>query len=423
MKVLDIAFRDMLRSFKSVLAVMVIFIVPLAMVVLMKFLMGNIGGESGFDLPVTQVQVVNLDEGAPPPYGGEPFGQVLVDLLASDELSGLLEVTIAQDEESARRAVDNAEAAVAVIIPADFSRAVYEQEGGTTITLYSDPTLTFGPGLVEGIVRQVLNGFSGSKITTSVVARQFGERGLSADMPTLLSATEGYVDWVMSLNEGQSGGQTWAIQIQSVNAEAGESFGTLIITGIMLAVTIIYVFSTGSTMAQSIVKEQEEGTLQRLFTTPVTLSAILSGKILGAVLMQIAQIAVLVSLSATVFGVNWGHPLPAALAAAGLVMLSSSFGIFVMSLVKNSNQVGAISGGLMTVTGIMGTYPFMIPGVPQGLKTASLAMPQGWAMRALMLARESAALGGDMLLTLAVVVALSIVFFVVGVVLLHRRFE
>ena len=86
---------------------------------------------------------MNLDEPGSE-YGDFSAGQMLVDLLQSEDLSDLLEVSEVSEPASARAAVDAQEAAVAVIIPAGFTGAALGA-GSAAIELYQDPTLTLGP--------------------------------------------------------------------------------------------------------------------------------------------------------------------------------------------------------------------------------------------------------------------------------------
>ncbi|MBC8450018.1 MAG: ABC transporter permease, partial [Chloroflexi bacterium] len=145
MKVLDIALKDMLRSFRSGFVLVMMFVAPLLITGIIYFAFGGLGGDGGFDLPVTRVQVVNLDQ--PGPQFSFSFGQMLVGFLQDERLANLLQVTEAADEADARAAVDSQDAGVVVIIPPDFTTAALAPQGSAEITLYQDPTLTLGPGI------------------------------------------------------------------------------------------------------------------------------------------------------------------------------------------------------------------------------------------------------------------------------------
>ncbi len=78
----------------------------------------------------------------------------------------------------------------------------------------------------------------------------------------------------------------------------------------MGGMTIFYAFFTGASTAQTILKEDEEGTLPRLFTTPTTQATILGGKFLAVGLTVVVQMIVLLILGRLIFGIHWGSLLP-----------------------------------------------------------------------------------------------------------------
>ena len=65
MKVLDIALKDMTRSFRSAFALIFMFGVPLLMTGMFYLMFGNTKDGGTFSLPVTRVVVANLDQGGP----------------------------------------------------------------------------------------------------------------------------------------------------------------------------------------------------------------------------------------------------------------------------------------------------------------------------------------------------------------------
>src|SRR5512134_2377735 len=126
MKAFDIALKDLTRSFRSAFAVIFMFGVPLLVTGMFYFMFGNIAENGGFDLPKTKVIIANMDEGGPKfqvnpkniPGGrtADTMGELIVNILESDDMADLIEVSFAQDPASARTAVDSQQAQVALII-------------------------------------------------------------------------------------------------------------------------------------------------------------------------------------------------------------------------------------------------------------------------------------------------------------------
>src|SRR5512135_2749748 len=174
MKILDIAVKDMVRSFRSAFAVVFMFGIPLLVTGMFYFMFGNIARQGNFNLPRTKVVVANLDRNAPRLQSGSgkvPGGfrsrsmsELVVDVLASQEMADLLEVRPAPDAASARLAVDQQQAQVAIIIPDGFSKGFADPYGKSELEFYQDPTLTIGPGIVRSVLNQFMDSLSAVKI-------------------------------------------------------------------------------------------------------------------------------------------------------------------------------------------------------------------------------------------------------------------
>jgi ABC-2 type transport system permease protein len=418
MKVIDIALKDMLRSFRSVAALVFMFVLPLLTSGIFYFAFSGLtGDDGGFDLPVTRVQVVNQDQPVAQ-LGGFSAGKMLVESLQDGRLAGLVRVTTTDNPDSARAAVDEQKAGVAVIIPSDFTVAAFAPEGDATITLYQDPTLTIGPSIVKGIVNQFVDGFAGAVIASGVTAEQLGRRELAIDEATLQEVRDKYSAWVQSQGRGEL---VFDVQSPPDKAESDDPV-TGMIASIMAAMMIFYAFFTGASTAQTILQEDEEGTLARLFTTPTPRSAILGGKFIATFITLIVQVIVLVIVSSFIFNIYWGEPPAVALAVLGLVVIATGFGVMLISFLKNTRQAGPVMGAVLTVSGMAGgLFTSGVPDMPAAFDTLSLFTPHGWAFRGWELALDGGSTG-EVLLPAVVSLGIGVVCFVVGAFFFRRRF-
>jgi ABC-type multidrug transport system permease subunit len=202
-------------------------------------------------------------------------------------------------------------------------------------------------------------------------------------------------------------------------AQAPASPLALVITPIMGGMLVFFAFFTGASTCQSILREGEDGTLARLFTTPTALRSILGGKFAAVGLTVLVQVIVLLAAARLLFGIQWGALPAIACAALGIILSASAFGIFLTSLLKTSKQAGAIFGGLLTITGMTGMLSiFSSTGIASQV---ALVMPQGWAVRGLTLAIQAAPLG-EAALNLLALVGWSILFFTLGLIRFQKRF-
>jgi ABC-2 type transport system permease protein len=196
----------------------------------------------------------------------------------------------------------------------------------------------------------------------------------------------------------------------------------LIMRSIMGGMMIFYAFYTGTSVAETILEEEENGTLSRLFISPTSVQTILHGKFLAGFLMTIVQVTLLLLFGDLVFGINWG-PLPLLMIfAVGLVAVATTFGIFVISLVKNARQGGIIYGAVLTFTGMLGISSIFTQGTSAeaAFNVIPLVVPQGWAMSAI-----KSAWKGDLENTLIYtggMLILAVIFFTIGNARFKKRF-
>lgn len=430
MKLFDVAFKDMRQSFRSLTGIMFMFVVPILVTGLFYFLFGGVGEGDSFALPQTSVMLVNLDEGELPDsadFPGNPdfdftqvaaMGDLLRQILQGEAFVGLLTVTIAEDAAAARTAVDNQEVNVALIIPPNFTDALMLPEETAVIELYHDPTLTIGPAVVEALIRQFADSFASTKIGTAVVLEKLSETGATLDQ----ALAQRVVAALTTAAFAQSEAAPLVIVQSPPGVAAGNDLLAEILGQIMGGMMIFFAFFTGAGTLQTIVVEQEKGTLSRLFTTPTPIPVILGGKVLGTLITLVVQMTILMFFGRAVFGIHWGSLFPLILAAAGIVLIAAATGLFLASVVKSTRQSGAIYGGALTLTGMLGMMTIFTGGqVSPTITTITLLVPQGWAVRGLQTAMHGG-LAVDLLPTLAGLLLWIGVFVAVALYRLPRRF-
>jgi ABC-2 type transport system permease protein len=427
MKLLDIAFKDMTRSFRSANALMFMFVIPLLVSGMFAFMFGNLVHGGKFNLPRTRLVVANIDHNAPRLQGGSnnipgslhanSLAELVVAVLQSEDMTDLLEVSLVPDADTARAKVDNRQAQVAVIIPADFSRQFADLNRQAELEFYQDPTLTIGPEVIRSILSQFMDSLAGVKIAADLAI----DASLDQDYSLVGQVIQRYLE-ITQL--GEDPGKDLLDIHAPPSTQANDNPLARIIAPIMGGMMIFYAFYTGTASAESILTEEEERTLQRLFTTPTPQSTILSGKLLAVFLTVIVQMSVLLAASHLLFGIFWGQLVPVGLVVIGTVCSSSSMGIFINSLLRDSKQGGVVFGGVLTLTGMIGMVRIFAMGAPfaSGLgEMVSLIVPQGWAVRGLLQAM-SAEPPGNVLLTALVMLVWSLVFFISGVQRFNRRY-
>jgi len=423
MKWLMIATKDVKHAFSSVFSLVMSLGAPLLITGLLFFAFGSMDeGQGGVNFTPVDVLVVNLDTGAEH-LEGFRAGEMLDSFLMGEDLEEVMKFTAGVSEQDARRGVESGEADLAVIIPENFTSAALTPGESASVVIYQDPALTVMPGILESLLQHFMDGFSGAKIAAGVTEQQFDARGFSADQELLRRVSQEYAGWLESSSherEGQGGGPL--VLEPSGEQQGGEGAVSGMIGPTMAGMTVFFLFFMAANSSQTIIKEDEEGTLARLFTTPTPRAVILVGKFLGVFLILIVQAVLLLASSRFLFGISWGNPGSVILTAAGNVLLAAGFGILLMSLIRSTRQTGPVLGGVLTVTGMLGgLFTTGIPDLPEFLDQARLIVPQGWAMQAweVSLAGADPAAAAAGFLKMA---ALGAVMFAAGAVIFNRRF-
>lgn len=428
MKILDIAIKDLLRSTRSAIALVFMFGIPILVTGLFYFMFGRIANQDSFELPSTRVAIVNLDQSAPrlqASSGAIPGGikastmsELVVEVLQNEDMRELIDPVIFPDAAAAKKAVDARDVQVAIIIPAGFSSQFSDPYGEASIEFYQDPTLTIGPEVIQTILNQFMDGLSGVRISINVTLDQAGVTNFAV----IEQVIERYLDGMEGRSEDLA--ETFLETRAAGNAPQAANPVALVIGPIMAGMMVFYSFYTGVASAESILREEEERTLPRLFTTPTSQTTILTGKFLAVFVTVLVQIIVLTVFGRFVFGIQWGQSGSLAWILAGTVLTASTFGLFVNSFLKNTKQGGVVFGGVLTFTGMLGMMRVFAVNSPSATllgDTVSLLVPQGWAVRGFIYVLDAQP-ASEAQITFLVLAAWSILFFSIGVWRFGKRY-
>jgi ABC-2 type transport system permease protein len=184
---------------------------------------------------------------------------------------------------------------------------------------------------------------------------------------------------------------------------------------------VFFAFFTGTYSMMSILREDEEGTLARLFTTPVERTSILAGKFLSVFLSVAVQGVVLIVAARYAFGIHWGEPMAVILALAGQVIVSTGLGVLLISFVKTTQQAGPVLGGGLTALGMLGGLFTSGLSMPEAFTRLAIFTPQGWVIKAWNIVLIGQPLS-ELMTSFIVLMVMGIVMFVIGAMMFRKRF-
>jgi ABC-2 type transport system permease protein len=228
-------------------------------------------------------------------------------------------------------------ASVGVEIPVDFARRRLEGQGADILVLIDGSDAT-----VSGQALSAANG-----LTLSRSVQELIERSGEADLPLSLHPQ-------LLFNPDS----------RSAN---------LLIPGL---VAILLTFSGTILAAFAIVKERERGTLEQLMVTPVSPFGVVMGKLLPYLVLAFAQLALILVLMTTVFGVPIHGSVPLLLALSVVYLFSLlSLGLLVSS--RAQNQMEAIQRAQMFLLPsiMLSGYIFPLSSLPAPIRAISQILP------------------------------------------------
>ena len=194
------------------------------------------------------------------------------------------------------------------------------------------------------------------------------------------------------------------------------------VTGLVLAgMMVFFMFFGASNVARTILTEERDGTLPRLFTTPTSRQIVLGGKFTSTFLTVLVQAVILVVAGRLIFSIDWGSldaVVPLILAAA---IVASSLGLLVISIVRTPAQAGAIGAGVYLILALAGGNFTGTAQTGTSYATIQRLTPNGW----LLVGWDRALRGGglaDIVWPILIPLAFGAVFFALAVWRFRRRF-
>lgn len=356
-------------------SVALIVIVPLVVMALIGYLIGDAGKEP---LPVA---VVDLDGPVPAPTGtgSVSVGALLVDRLEQDDA---IEVEPVASEEEAERLVLDGEVAGAIVLPADLSRQVLSG-GSATI-----PVIVSGiePGLQGPVLQAVRDAL------TSLAAAAGGVVGFQPPLSIEPIALEGGV----------------GLSILDYNAPA--------------LIAVFAFFFTFLLTSVSFLRERSSGTLERLMASPVSRLEILLGYLLGFIPFALTQSLIVLTYAIAVLDVPVrGSIWLVLLVIVILVIGSVNLGIALSFYARNELQVVQFIPLVLLPQIFLGGLFWPIQTLWPPLRLLSQLFPLThavYALRAVMIGGESFS---DILGPLLALIGLSAAMVAVGVFALRKQ--
>ena len=144
---------------------------------------------------------------------------------------------------------------------------------------------------------------------------------------------------------------------------------------------VMFLLFTATGAGGALLDEVESGTLDRILSTRVSMSALLAGKLVYLWTLGAVQLIVMFLWGAIVFGVPLASHLRGfAIMTAATALTCSAFGLLLASAARTRAQLGAISTlAVLTISALGGSmFPRFL--MPEAMQRASLVLFNSWAL-------------------------------------------
>jgi ABC-2 type transport system permease protein len=328
--------KDFLRLRRDRVALLLLFIVPLALIVLF----GQVFGVNRRDSGPTGVALAVINE------SGTPEAARLISALQAEKAFSVITDVSTADE--ARTQMRNNKFRFALVIPGDLMQPDHP---GLHLVFLTNPRNAIETSAVTGILQKVIYTTAPELLLHSVAA---------ANAPPMMSR-------LVRIDSEQVVGR----ELKSQQA-------TQIIGGWAMQFLLFALANS----AAAIYTEKEQGLYTRLLSAPVSRSQIIWSKFLYGVLLGILQLVVLFLGGSALYGIEVvPHLGPLLLVCALAAASCTAFGLLIAAFMPTAEASRGTATLLILLMSAIGGAWFPVSFMPQFIQRVSVFTPVYWSIR------------------------------------------
>jgi len=355
MKFISVAIKDFKELIRDRRGLFMILLFPMFFMIIFGIVYGNMGQTN----ETYNLVVVNLDEGAKMPLTNEEvnFGDNLTEIFRDSEYEDSdvkLFNVINASESSANKLIQLKEADAMIVIPQNFSQTIVGEMENSIAAQTTGTTLSNN----NDTLKLIISGDSSSM-------------GFGVSQVVLIKIIGDYQDNLVANIQSQTSGSSvkplklFEGDVKSVSGTESFSQFDFLAPGMMLFAILLL----ATTVAASLTREVEKGTLARLRISKMRSFDMLFGALIPWSIVAAIQVLILLTV-ALIMGFNWQGGLNSIVLAMFIGVIggigSIALGMIIASFAKNDTQ--AFNLGIMVVVPtsfVVGAF-FQLPQVVIG---------------------------------------------------------
>jgi len=266
------------------------------------------------------------------------------ELISRFTFSSRFDVTVVQSEAGVTKAIDNSDAAVALVIHAGFAELLRKGQNAP-FQVIVDGTNSNTALIALGYVNTIVAGFA-QDYSTQLAESTLGVRGMRQVQVTLEQRP-----W---FNEDLNG--QW-----------------FFVPGLIGTLTLVIIVNL---TAFAIVREREVGTLEQIMVSPIRPAELIFGKTVPFFVIGLGEVALIVAVARLWFQVPFvGNPLVLLLGSSLFLLSTLALGLLISTLCTTQQQAFSMNFFILNPFFILSGFSFPISSMPKVLQWMTYINP------------------------------------------------
>ena len=289
--------------------------------------------------------------------------------------------TAAQAEE----AVKKGEVSVALVIPKGFGEHAIAFEPGAErvpLRILADTADPVAPQVLNGLVQKVaMTSMPGAMARTGMAEVDRWSGGLTSEQKARMEEVIGKIEQPRESQPGAAAAPSGGLVAVETRDVLGESKKNPTVTFYAAGLGVMFLLFSAAGAGGALIEEAESGTLDRILATRVSMTKLLLGKLLYLSGVGVAQLTLMFTWGALLFGLElWNHIPGFLVMTLATALASSAFGLMLASLCHSRMQLVALSNLAILLMSALGGSLFPRFLMSEKLQKIGLVTLNAWAL-------------------------------------------
>lgn len=245
---------------------------------------------------------------------------------------------------------------------------------GTNLEVVTNPANTQATAALTGLAQSISSQIGGQVVVDNSIIALAVENSMTS--PAAAAELTATIQAVLSGQTVTNSPPVVSYSINKMGEVKAENPSNFVIPGYL----VMFVFFTAAFSAAQIVKERQNHTLERLLSGSATRNEILAGVFASTVVKGVIQIIIFWAVGIFVYKMDLGvAPLAVFLISILMILMASSFGMMLSTLVKTERAASSIGVLASLILAPLGGCWWPLFVTPEWMQMAAKIAPHGWA--------------------------------------------